>query len=321
MLLHHRLVHEIRQHQLREAQQQQLLQLRQQQHEQAQENERRWLQSLRMEQIAPLFFAANRGTPAMLASPSSNAARSALSAAPSTLWGSLMQPTFVDQPNIMALGGVQFADQSLPYFRASPLSPAADAQLMLPALNGHLQGVVSSPPLAGPPSLHTGSATDASSWVADTNSPDSQDPRTDTPPRTVKKIHSVKHRCEACGTDFPSSDALTAHGPLCPESAFRCEHCSKGFKRKASLVRHIRIHTGERPFACNLCPLAFKQRGTLQSHMRIHTGENPFVCPYCNKGFKQRGNMNAHTRVHTNERPYSWVVHQDVQAARVVVNA
>ncbi len=49
-----------------------------------------------------------------------------------------------------------------------------------------------------------------------------------------------------------------------------CEHCPKSFKKPSDLVRHIRIHTGEKPFPCEVCGRAFTVRSTLDSHMKTH---------------------------------------------------
>ena len=52
--------------------------------------------------------------------------------------------------------------------------------------------------------------------------------------------------------------------------AHQCHHCPKSFKKPSDLVRHIRIHTGEKPFKCDTCGRAFTVKSTLDSHMRTH---------------------------------------------------
>lgn len=52
--------------------------------------------------------------------------------------------------------------------------------------------------------------------------------------------------------------------------AHQCPHCPKSFKKPSDLVRHIRIHTGEKPFACEICSRSFTVKSTLDSHMKTH---------------------------------------------------
>ena len=75
-----------------------------------------------------------------------------------------------------------------------------------------------------------------------------------------------------------------------------CTVCLKGFRERSKLMRHMLVHTGERPFPCNLCGKSFSVDYNLKTHMRIHTGERPFQCSAqgCSKAFTQSGNLKAH---------------------------
>ncbi|XP_038145267.1 zinc finger protein 236-like isoform X3 [Cyprinodon tularosa] len=79
-----------------------------------------------------------------------------------------------------------------------------------------------------------------------------------------------------------------------------CHHCEKAFKKPSQLIRHIRIHTGERPYKCTHCNKAFNQKVVLQTHMVKHTGEKPHLCMFCPASFSQKGNLHSHVqRVHS----------------------
>ncbi len=48
------------------------------------------------------------------------------------------------------------------------------------------------------------------------------------------------------------------------EKVFECPICSKGFKLKARLVRHLDIHRPDRPFPCEICEKSFKSKDELK---------------------------------------------------------
>ncbi|GMK56492.1 hypothetical protein CspeluHIS016_0303320 [Cutaneotrichosporon spelunceum] len=122
-----------------------------------------------------------------------------------------------------------------------------------------------------------------------------------------------EYRCRwaGCGNGegrvFATRQKLIRHLRMhTQDRPFVCDECGQGFAEKAPLETHKRRHRDEKPFKCPYpgCGQAFTQKSGLNVHERTHTGVEPFRCETCGRGFKEASNLTKHRRTHTGEKPF-----------------
>ncbi|KAF5282407.1 hypothetical protein FQR65_LT14301 [Abscondita terminalis] len=77
-----------------------------------------------------------------------------------------------------------------------------------------------------------------------------------------------------------------------------CSFCTKEFKKPSDLIRHIRVHTREKPFKCKHCDQAFSLKSTLSHHLNTHMAKRQYQCIVCLKMLTSIRALNAHRRRH-----------------------
>lgn len=87
---------------------------------------------------------------------------------------------------------------------------------------------------------------------------------------------------------------------------FRCTVCGKVFTFHCNLLKHKKIHSGERNFICKVCDKSFTRSDHLKEHMKIHLGIRNHVCMICEKAFVRSEQLRVHLKnTHLNLRNFN----------------
>ncbi|XP_014279480.1 zinc finger protein 595 [Halyomorpha halys] len=129
--------------------------------------------------------------------------------------------------------------------------------------------------------------------------------RHDMLPETEEFDSFRPYDCHYCSKTFAIEDALIKHIRMhTGEKPFICDQCGKGFSQSSGLYTHQKVHSTERPYSCSVCPRTFKIKGDRDVHVRKHSGDRPYKCEYCGKAFMTQHVYSQHKKIHTGERPY-----------------
>ncbi|XP_058023508.1 zinc finger protein 189-like isoform X4 [Ahaetulla prasina] len=94
------------------------------------------------------------------------------------------------------------------------------------------------------------------------------------------------------------------------DSQNECTVCGKNFGRRSSLLRHFKVHSGDKPFRCSICGKCFLAKTSLVLHKesmhkkRPRSGKKRWECCECGQAFATKAALTEHHKMHSSEKTH-----------------
>ncbi|XP_053619094.1 zinc finger protein OZF-like isoform X4 [Plodia interpunctella] len=116
----------------------------------------------------------------------------------------------------------------------------------------------------------------------------------------------VVYKCSVCSKEYRTKKNIGRHLIGHSEDRpYQCKICGRTYKTASEIIRHGRVHNEAKLFCSHQCGYSTVYLGALRTHEKRHNKtEHKYKCETCEKGFDVRTWYEQHQNVHNGLKPF-----------------